>query len=75
MRVRLAWSGKPPLDALMTSMGRIWPDEWNRMIMETLLEAETTAGRRLTRNEILGTVAKRVEDDDIPMNFLPWRRR
>ncbi|WP_233166430.1 DUF2380 domain-containing protein [Archangium sp. Cb G35] len=56
-------------------LGRVWPGEWNRMIMETLLEAETTAGRMLTRNEILGTVAKRMEDYDIPMNFLPWRRR
>ncbi|HEX5747289.1 MAG TPA: DUF2380 domain-containing protein [Archangium sp.] len=56
-------------------LGRLWPGEWNRMIMETLLEAETTAGRMLTQHEILGTVAKRMKDYDIPMKFLPWRGR
>ncbi|ATB38237.1 hypothetical protein CYFUS_003670 [Cystobacter fuscus] len=54
-------------------LGRQWPGEWNRMIMEALLEAETTAGRMLTRNEVLGTVAQRMKDYYIPMNFVSWR--
>ncbi|MET0406262.1 MAG: DUF2380 domain-containing protein, partial [Cystobacter sp.] len=33
-------------------LGRIWPREWNRMIMKALYEAETRAGRMLTRNEM-----------------------
>ncbi len=56
-------------------LGRQWPGEWNRMIMEALYEAETTAGRMLTRNEILKVVARYMKDYDIPMNFTPGRRR
>jgi hypothetical protein len=51
-------------------LGRKWPGEWNRMIMEALLEAETTTGRMLTRNEVLETVAKRMKDHKIPMKFV-----
>jgi hypothetical protein len=54
-------------------LGRIWPGEWNRMIMEALREAELEAGRMLTRNAILKLVAKRMKDYGIPMNFSPWR--
>jgi hypothetical protein len=54
-------------------LGRTWPGEWNRMIMETLLEAETTAGRMLTRNEVLKIVAERMKVYRIPMNFTSWR--
>ncbi len=50
-------------------MGRKWPGEWNRMIMEALRRAETKAGRMLTPSEILETVAKRMKDYYIPMNF------
>jgi hypothetical protein len=53
-------------------LGRTWPGEWNRMIMEALREAETRVGRMLTPNEILRTVAKRMKDYDIPMNFTRW---
>ncbi len=56
-------------------LGRKWPGEWNRMIMETLLEAETTAGRMLTRSEILKIVAERMGFYDIPMNFVRCRGR
>ncbi|WNG50137.1 DUF2380 domain-containing protein [Archangium minus] len=56
-------------------LGRTWPGEWNRMIMETLYEAEAEAGRMLTRNEILKNVAKRMRDYKIPMNFTRWRGR
>ncbi|WNG34162.1 DUF2380 domain-containing protein [Archangium violaceum] len=56
-------------------LGRTWPGEWNRMIMEALYEAEAEAGRMLTRNEILKLVAKRMKFYDIPMNFTPWGRR
>jgi hypothetical protein len=51
-------------------LGREWSGEWNRMIMEALLEAETTTGRMLTRNEVLETVAKRMKDHKIPMKFV-----
>ncbi|HZI06117.1 MAG TPA: DUF2380 domain-containing protein [Archangium sp.] len=54
-------------------LGRTWPGEWNRMIMETLLEAETTAGRMLTRNEVLKIVAERMKLYRIPMSFTSWR--
>jgi hypothetical protein len=54
-------------------LGRTWPGEWNRMIMETLLEAETTAGRMLTRNEVLKIVAERMKVYRIPMRFTSWR--
>jgi hypothetical protein len=54
-------------------LGRTWPGEWNRMIMEALREAEAEAGRMLTRNEILKLVAKRMKDYRISMNFTPWR--
>ncbi|MCY1073794.1 DUF2380 domain-containing protein [Archangium lansingense] len=54
-------------------LGRTWPGEWNRMIMEALHNAERRAGRMLTPSEILGTVAKRMKDYYIPMNFISWR--
>ena len=56
-------------------LGRQWPGEWNRMIMEALQIVEAKAGRMLTPNEILGTVAKRMQDYGIQMNFIPWRGR
>jgi hypothetical protein len=54
-------------------LGRIWPGEWNRMLMKVLRDAETEAGRMLTRNEILKLVAKNMRDYRIPMNFVPGR--
>ncbi|OJT24668.1 DUF2380 domain-containing protein [Archangium sp. Cb G35] len=54
-------------------LGRMWPGEWNRMIMEALFEAESEAGRMLTRNAILNIVAKRMKDYYIPMKFVSWR--
>jgi hypothetical protein len=56
-------------------LGRTWPGEWNRMIMETLQRAETRAGRMLTRNEILDLVAEAMEDYNLPMNFTRWGGR
>ncbi|NOK34699.1 DUF2380 domain-containing protein [Corallococcus exercitus] len=56
-------------------LGRTWPGEWNRMIMEVLREAEVEAGRMLTRNEILKEAAKRMRDYRIPMSFTPGRGR
>jgi hypothetical protein len=56
-------------------LGRIWPGEWNQMIMRALSKAEREAGRMLTRNEILNLVAERMKDYGIPMNFTPGRRR
>ncbi|ATB43392.1 hypothetical protein CYFUS_008872 [Cystobacter fuscus] len=54
-------------------LGRTWAGEWNRLIMEALYEAETRAGRMLTRNAILNIVAKRMKDYYISMNFVRWR--
>ena len=51
-------------------LGRTWPGEWNRMIMEALRRAEAEAGRMLTRNEVLEIVAERMEVYEIPMNFI-----
>ncbi|WP_309896783.1 hypothetical protein [Archangium sp.] len=56
-------------------LGRTWPGEWNRMIMEALYKAETRAGRMLTRNAIVNIVAKRMKDYYIPMEFVSWRGR
>jgi hypothetical protein len=56
-------------------LGRTWPNEWNRKIMEALREAEAEAGRMLTRNEVLDIVAERMKFYDIPMNFTLGRRR
>ncbi|RKH15603.1 DUF2380 domain-containing protein [Corallococcus sp. CA047B] len=56
-------------------LGRIWPGEWNRMIMDALLQAETRAGRLLTRDGILKEVARHMRDYRIPMNFTSGRGR
>ncbi|WP_163778891.1 DUF2380 domain-containing protein [Myxococcus vastator] len=56
-------------------LGRTWPGEWNRLIMEALRDAEAEAGRMLTRNEILKEVAMRMRDYRIPMNFTSGTRR
>ncbi|AKJ08463.1 Hypothetical protein AA314_10089 [Archangium gephyra] len=56
-------------------LGRLWPGEWNRMIMEALRKAESKVGRMLTRNEVLEIVAERMEEYSIPMNFIRWRGR
>ena len=54
-------------------LGRTWPGEWNRMIMEALSEAEATAGRMLTRNEVLDIVAYRMKRYGVPLEFTRWR--
>lgn len=54
-------------------LGRTWPGEWNRLIMTELRDAETAAGRMLTRKEILDLVARYMKDYRIPMRFSPWR--
>jgi hypothetical protein len=56
-------------------LGRTWPNEWNQMIMDVLGQAETAAGRMLTRNEILDIVAATMKRYSIPVNFVPWRGR
>ncbi|HYO58742.1 DUF2380 domain-containing protein [Archangium sp.] len=53
--------------------GRKWPGEWNQMIMKALRDAETEAGRMLTRSEILETVAYHMRRYNLPMEFTPWR--
>ncbi|WP_233585056.1 DUF2380 domain-containing protein [Corallococcus sp. CA054B] len=56
-------------------LGRLWPREWNQMIMSTLTTAEREAGRTLTRTEILNIVAETMHDQGIPMRFTSGRRR
>ncbi|WP_375768261.1 DUF2380 domain-containing protein [Archangium gephyra] len=56
-------------------LGRMWPGEWNQMIMEALREAEVEAGRMLTRSEILQAVAFHMKRYNVPMNFTSWRGR
>lgn len=56
-------------------LGRTWPGEWNRRIMDVLRRRERLLGRRLTRNEILEIVGREMKRYDIPMNFVTWRGR
>ncbi|MCY1030986.1 DUF2380 domain-containing protein [Corallococcus sp. BB11-1] len=56
-------------------LGRMWPGEWNRMIMEALHEAEITAGRRLTRNQVLDIVVERMKVYRVPITFTKGRSR
>ncbi|MBE4749532.1 DUF2380 domain-containing protein [Corallococcus sp. ZKHCc1 1396] len=56
-------------------LGRTWPGEWNRMIMEVLRDAEAEAGRQLTRNAVLRIVGNNMKLYDIPMNFTKGRSR
>jgi hypothetical protein len=56
-------------------LGRTWPREWNQMIMNVLRDAETAAGRMLTRNQILKIVARYMRNYSIPMNFSRGRGR
>ncbi|XXF77035.1 DUF2380 domain-containing protein [Myxococcaceae bacterium GXIMD 01537] len=53
-------------------LGRTWPGEWNRMIMDALNKAETRTGRMLTRNEVLEIVAEHMREHYIPLKFVPW---
>ncbi|WP_198316621.1 DUF2380 domain-containing protein [Cystobacter fuscus] len=53
-------------------LGRQWPGEWNQMLMKALREAESDAGRMLTRNEILKIAAYRMRLYKLPMNFTVW---
>ncbi|HZH18370.1 MAG TPA: DUF2380 domain-containing protein [Archangium sp.] len=55
-------------------LGRLWPGEWNRMIMKVLGDAEDEVGRMLTRNEILEIVAREMGRYKIPMSFVSGRR-
>ncbi|MCY1032645.1 DUF2380 domain-containing protein [Corallococcus sp. BB11-1] len=56
-------------------LGRTWPGEWNRMIMEALREAENLAARRLTRSQVLNIVAENMKEYRVPMNFVSGRSR
>lgn len=56
-------------------LGRLWPKEWNRMIMKALRDTEARTGRMLTRNEVLEIVAERMEEYKLPMSFTPGRGR
>jgi hypothetical protein len=56
-------------------LGRMWPGEWNRMIMRALNKAEREAGRMLTRNEVLNIVAENMKFYGIPIRFSLGRSR
>ncbi|AGC48030.1 hypothetical protein MYSTI_06757 [Myxococcus stipitatus DSM 14675] len=51
-------------------LGHTWPGEWNRLVMQALREAELTAGRRLTRGEVLHLVAGRMKEHKVPRTFV-----
>jgi hypothetical protein len=55
--------------------GRMWPGEWNQMIMAALKKAEDRLGRMLTQSEILEIVAYHMRRYGLPMDFTPWRGR
>jgi hypothetical protein len=42
-------------------LGRMWPNEWNQMIMRALRDAEDRSGRMLTRNSILRIVGENMK--------------
>ncbi|MET0405772.1 MAG: DUF2380 domain-containing protein [Cystobacter sp.] len=50
--------------------GREWSGEWNRLLMGALYDAETKAGRMLTRTEVLKVVAGYMKLYKLPMNFI-----
>ncbi|WP_347402461.1 DUF2380 domain-containing protein [Corallococcus macrosporus] len=56
-------------------LGRTWPREWNRHVMNLLRDGEANTGRLLTRDEILKIVAVEMRRFDIPMAFSPGRKR
>jgi hypothetical protein len=56
-------------------LGRMWPGEWNQLIMKELIRTETRVGRMLTRSEILKVLAREMKRYSIPMNFTRWRGR
>jgi hypothetical protein len=56
-------------------IGRLWPEEWSRMIMETLRDYVASVGRILTRNEILDLVAAEMKRCNIPIIFTRGSRR
>jgi hypothetical protein len=56
-------------------LGRTWPREWNRMIMDALQRAERRTGEVLTRNEVLSVVAEEMKRYKLPMSFTPWGGR
>ncbi|HWO24244.1 MAG TPA: hypothetical protein VNO30_36120 [Kofleriaceae bacterium] len=54
-------------------MGRTWPGEWNRLVMERLRRDEQKLRRRLTAAEIMREVEALMVLRDIPLRFLPYR--
>ncbi|SEU36606.1 Predicted lipoprotein of unknown function [Myxococcus fulvus] len=56
-------------------LGRMWPGEWNQMIMRTLSAAETKTGRMLNRNEILTIVGDNMKEYRVPLKFVTGRGR
>lgn len=54
-------------------MGRLWPEEWNRLVMDTLRRQEATLGRRLNVAEITRIVQQLMRKRNIPIRFLPYR--
>lgn len=56
-------------------LGRMWPGEWNQMIMSALRKTESRTGRMLTRPEVLDIVASYMKRYGIPMRFTPGSGR
>ncbi|WP_342376085.1 DUF2380 domain-containing protein [Myxococcus stipitatus] len=55
-------------------LGHMSPGEWNRVLMQALREAELSAGRRLTRSQVLHVVAGRMKEHKVPMTFVTETR-
>ena len=69
-RVNLAGASMQGVD---WRMGREWPGEWNRFVMDALWELESQLGRRMTVAEIMRRVERLMKQRDIPVRFVPYR--
>jgi hypothetical protein len=54
-------------------LGRSWPGEWNRLVMDRLKEREQVMGRPLTVAQIMREVQELMKRRNIPIDFVPYR--
>jgi hypothetical protein len=54
-------------------LGRTWPNEWNSRIMRELESAEASAGRMLTRDEIILVGQQLMDEYEIVKPFVSYR--
>jgi hypothetical protein len=53
-------------------LGRTWPGEWNRRVMEELRKREKKAGRRLRIDEVLSQVKDLMSEYEIDQSFVRY---